>query len=234
MLVIANLPSSLKKDEIVLLYVEDCDHPYKVQRTLLTGASNWFKGALSAKFMEGQKLELRFSGTVKATLEYFLYWLFHGTLPTGNDTLTTLGNTKQVFTETQKEQQLQVQIWVFTDEHLIPALKNAAITRLYELIVAKTIHPSLETIRYSYENTLPGSSLRKLMRDAICSGHQAFAAARPGEIRLFAEALGTLSDVHGLMSDLMQSFMHVLRRDSQPHNIPPLDSLLEDLEDNGA
>lgn len=71
-LAIANqLLISLKEDEMVSLYVEDCDEPYKVPRSLLNRASKWFRGALNGNFVEGQKLELRFPGTTTATLESF-------------------------------------------------------------------------------------------------------------------------------------------------------------------
>ena len=75
------MSSSLERDEMVLLYVEEREEPYKVQRALLTRVSKWFERALSNKFVEGQKLELRFPDTTTETLQLFLYWQFEGRLP---------------------------------------------------------------------------------------------------------------------------------------------------------
>lgn len=109
------------------------------------------------------------------------------------------------------EQHLQVQLWVFGDQHLIPALQNAAITRLYKITV-NVVHPSISTLRYSYENTTADSNLRKFMMDVLCAAFQAIATVDVGKIRRRAELIETLADANGLMADLTERFILASRR----------------------
>ena len=156
---------TLKDDEIVLIYAEDSDRPYKVQRTLLTRLSKWFETALSDRFVEGQRLELRFPDTHKRTLELFLYWLFERVLPEHAGDVDVVRDCLDIW----PEQLAYVRLWAFADKHFAPALQNAAMRSLYPL-VAHEAYPSMAIIRGAYKNSPASSTMRDLMMTQISSG----------------------------------------------------------------
>ena len=78
--VLTNSGRLLKDEEIVVLYTEDCDEPYKVQRMLLTRLPYVVRERSKRQLRRRTKLMLCLPGTTGETLKLFLYWPFEKAL----------------------------------------------------------------------------------------------------------------------------------------------------------
>jgi hypothetical protein len=163
----------------------------------------------ATKFVEGQKLELRFPDTDTETLQFFLYWLFEGRLP------QDAGDpTQRPMDEIREEHMMYVRVWVFADKHLIPMLQNESLRRLYHLTRSARVCLSIATIHTAYENTAPGSSMRQFMIDQVslglCNGPE---GGRDSHVYVgyYTGDVGSLSDVPGFTEDLARNYMWEMR-----------------------
>ncbi|KAK3700775.1 hypothetical protein LTR37_015747 [Vermiconidia calcicola] len=151
------LVDALVTEQLVTIYVGDRPEGCSIQRTLLTNASPWFAKALDERFAEGQSLTLRFPDTDPQVVEYFVYYLFHGRAPF-QDYAIDVSNRE----EAQLLQLLSLRLWVFADEHLLPALQNQAIRSLHYLTF-DLCSPRPSTMLEALESSSPGSALRRFM-----------------------------------------------------------------------
>jgi hypothetical protein len=59
-----------------------------------------------------------------------------------------------------------IRAWLFGDKYLMPTLQNKAMSTLIEKNTRTDIIPTGQ-LKYIYENTLPGSTLRKFIVDMV-------------------------------------------------------------------
>ncbi|RMY32821.1 hypothetical protein D0866_06342 [Hortaea werneckii] len=138
------LMESLADDEMVSIVLSHDGTVLRIQRTLLLNLSPWFKKALTSGFIEGQSLTLRFPGVPTDVVQTFVYWIFHGTIRCGDNSVQG-----EVLETCREQQALFARLWTFGEEHLLPELQHAAIL---------------------YGGTAPGSPLRTVMANEVASG----------------------------------------------------------------
>ena len=114
----ADSKRSLVNDRLVTIIAgSDKKHEsYKVQRSLLLKASEWFEKALTPAFQEGTDLVLRFPETNSDVVKLFLQWLFQGRLPTKEE--------EGVEDDDLEHHELLMDLWVFADAHFLPNCKT--------------------------------------------------------------------------------------------------------------
>lgn len=167
----ANRPSRLEVDELVTIAVgqEGTEKPpkeYRIQRTLLINASEWFDKALRNDWKEGQDRKLSFPGTDPQVVEVFLYYLICGVKPFDIDDIDD---------GTPGCQRLAVRIWIFGDEHFLPKLQNHAMEQLYSHFGNYGEGSSsleVETMRETFEGCAIDSHLYTFMYHKLNTGLQ--------------------------------------------------------------
>jgi hypothetical protein len=121
--------------------------------------SSYFAAALdptnSASFIDTttDNLTLQEDATV---FEAFRCWLYTGKL---KDMPSTAGDVSPQ--DQYLSHMILCRIWVFADMRGISALGNSAIDMLHELVYSRWSSYNSEVLKYTYENTTPGSNLRK-------------------------------------------------------------------------
>ncbi|KAJ4292535.1 hypothetical protein N0V90_009198 [Kalmusia sp. IMI 367209] len=136
---------------------------------MLTGLLRWhssyFAAALDAKGfgIDGQR-EIEITDSVRA-FEAFRCWIYTGKLkdPSLSDASSPA---KAPVNDDLLSQELLCRTWVFADLRGIPALKNAAIDMLHEHI-SMSWSTNIRMVRFVYNNTLEGSSLRAFVIDVF-------------------------------------------------------------------
>ena len=127
---------------------------------------------------------------------------------------------------------------MFADKHLIPMLQNEAVRRLYHLIKATRVCPSIATIRTAYANTVPGSFMRQLMIDQVSLGLRNNSEIRKGAptyVDYFSYSVidvGSLGDVAGFTEDLAASYMREMKARDKNELVP--DTITDYFVDEGA
>ncbi|KAI6907387.1 hypothetical protein KC318_g8969 [Hortaea werneckii] len=124
------LMESLADDEMVSIVLSHDGTVLRIQRTLLLNLSPWFKKALTSGFIEGQSLTLRFPGVPTDVVQTFVYWIFHGTIRCGDNSVQG-----EVLETCREQQALFARLWTFGEEHLLPELQHAAIRALSEQLL---------------------------------------------------------------------------------------------------
>lgn len=120
--------------------------------------------ALNPRFNEGDTRTLRFPGTSEFVVQNFLYWLFHRSISW--PPCSPQFSSEQV----RRQQDLATHLWIFGDQHLLPALQNLAIAILEN---RRPYHyPDLGLVRLAYTSTRPQSPLRRLFLKLVVQGLQ--------------------------------------------------------------
>lgn len=123
---------------------------FQVYKGLLTHYSSYFRTALNGKWKEGADKTVRLPEDNPDVFKVFFHWIMTGRL------FTTI-NTEIPLTE-----HLICEIFVFGDARGIPELCNVAIDVFFAKSV-QTLNFYMPTLGYIYENTLPGSALRRFV-----------------------------------------------------------------------
>lgn len=165
---------------------------YKIQRMILTNASEWFVKALNERFTEGKELTLRFPETDPRVVEYFLYFLVHGNAPLHRGANAPQG---------QETNLLAVRIWTFGGKHFLPKLQNQALECLGDQFIRGNL-PSIETIGEALENSAPKCALRRFMMKVLISGlkRETTNAYSPEKLQPLEGIAGAMGDLaHGIV-----------------------------------
>lgn len=138
---------------------------YKVQRALLTSASDHFKKALCGGFSESKTNTLRFPDTDAGIIQYFFYFLLHQCVPLGGPVLK-LRDADFVHSTIETA----IRVWTFADQYLMTQLKNQAMSQLYTLIQHSGIWPKVETLSLAFANCTRGSTLYRFVTAVVLQG----------------------------------------------------------------
>ncbi|KAF2232549.1 hypothetical protein EV356DRAFT_505068 [Viridothelium virens] len=157
-------PPSTAYDSTVTVAVGPEKKKYQVHRGLLIHHGTYFKHALHGDWIEAQDQVITLSEDSTEVFDAIYSWLYTRRL---YDSATD----SSVETKVSLNFLTLCQIYVFGHVRGIPAVCNAAV----DCIIAKAINENVvptNCIRYVYENTLPGSNLRKLMVEFVIIGLQ--------------------------------------------------------------
>jgi hypothetical protein len=160
---------------------------FSVHKDLLIFYSDYFRGAFNGSFSEAASGKISLvdeSGDVFDVINRFIY-----TRQLSDDI------------ESDLEFEMLIKAWLFGDKYLMPSLQNRVMSVLIEKIAKNDELPTphLELI---YNNTLPGSPLRKLLVDYTAyEGDMEDVVASDGGERWPHEALVDLVVVMGAMRE---------------------------------
>lgn len=184
----------------LLVMVDYEEKSFKVQRTLLMFASNWFEEALDRLSEEGQPVVLRFPDTDPQVLEHFVYFLMRGRI------LNYDSDWDEPIDET-----LAVRIWVFADKHGLVKLQNQAMELLHDRFdLHDDIFPEPETLCEALETSAPKSAMRKFMLAMMITGLQFWKACGGNELdgRTYLgyspTEVQTVANANGVMIELAE------------------------------
>lgn len=119
-----------------------------------------FKAAFNSTFIEGQTQEYRLDDVNEGTVQFLVQWIYRQEM-----SIVQLQSGKH---DPQECQDL-VETWVLADRLLVPGLQNAVLAAL-DKVQTCTGTRNIRTIPYVYENTSPGSQLRRYVV-ASCAAH---------------------------------------------------------------
>lgn len=147
-------------DIIITVLVGEDEKTYKMPRSVLYNASQWFRAALDpSKFLEGQSNILKFPEVDTGTFDRFVLWLY-GTERdrTPDEDYWTSDPLDADFMATN--------LWTFAHTYTMPALQNFAMHILWPNIKEEGCM-AYDSIREAFEKTPEGSELRKVSMRAI-------------------------------------------------------------------
>jgi hypothetical protein len=125
-----------------------------VDHGLLTFYSGYFQAALSGRWTAAEDDAIKLDTENPQTFERFVSWLYTRSITDDDDEKATC--------------QLIIDLWLFADRREIPLLMNDMLDCLKERILTeKTIPTTL--LGTTYERTMPGSALRRMLVHAITS-----------------------------------------------------------------
>ncbi|KAI4760540.1 hypothetical protein E4T52_07564 [Aureobasidium sp. EXF-3400] len=140
-------PSREHFQGLVTLLIGTEKKPYAVHKDLLYFYSDYFRAAFQGSFKEASECKLELAGVTVDIYEHFQVWLYTRRLdPLVLDFRTI------------------VKLWIFGDQHQIPLLQNCAIDGLFEKRVKQNMFETA-VMSLAYDNTIPGSLLRKAVTE---------------------------------------------------------------------
>lgn len=166
---------------MITLAPDDSEKTFQVSHALLIAASSWFEKALDMRFKEGHDRVLRLLDTDTATIENFLFWLYHRRNPfSKSETLNT-----EECDDDEARRVAAIRFWAFGDKHFIPRMQEIAMLTLVRSMEQPRRWPSPNIIKLGYTVSAAGSPLRRLLSEASIAGliaHQ-LPAAKKGRRR---------------------------------------------------
>ena len=142
--------------ETVTLIIGTTKERYVLHKDLLCFYSDFFRAAFNSSFKEATEREIELPDTEIEVFEAFQVWLYTQDLPQ-NEALPT---------SVYLEWPLLIKLWVFGDRYQIPLLQNNAIDAITDKANKDNTVP-IFWINLTYENTVPGSRLRKAITDIM-------------------------------------------------------------------
>jgi hypothetical protein len=132
---------------LVTILVGPTKKPYTIHKDLLCFYSDYFRAAFQGSFKEATERKIELAGITTDIFEHFQVWLYTRRLDTLGGHFPTI-----------------VKLWVFGDQHQIPLLQNCVIDALFEMRIKENNFDS-SAVPLVYDNTLPGSPLRKAIAE---------------------------------------------------------------------
>lgn len=148
--------SSAYAREIVTVEVgsSESTRAFHIHRGLLTFYSGYFKAALNGRFVEAQSGVIKLDTEEPAVFEEFVKWLY-----------THKPRTEKITYENRKQHYLSiVKLWIFADRRDVPLLMNEMIDSFQHDVVRVWAMPR-DVLKEVYENTIEGSTLRRMIVD---------------------------------------------------------------------
>jgi hypothetical protein len=140
----------------VTLYAgnEENAKPFKLHTDFACHYSPVFKAAFNSGFIEGQYQEYRLDVDEEEVVRLLVEWFYTQTLNTRQP------DEKLDDAATMEEDLILAKLWVLADKLLLPQMQNQVLDRVQEIRDAAGRIPT-ECLHYVYNNTPPGSSLRR-------------------------------------------------------------------------
>jgi hypothetical protein len=136
----------------IIIGTDDDKRIFHVDQSLLTFYSGYFRAALSGRWTAAEDDAIRLDTETPRTFERFVSWLYTRSITDDDDEKANC--------------QLIIDLWLFADRREIPLLMNEMLDALKDRIVTeKTIPTTL--LGTTYECTMPGSALRRMIVHAI-------------------------------------------------------------------
>lgn len=149
---INNHSSAYGSQATVIIGTDDDKRIFHVDHSLLTFYSGYFRAALSGRWTAAEDDAIRLDTETPRTFERFVSWLYTRSITDDDDEKANC--------------QLIIDLWLFADRREIPLLMNEMLDALKDRIVTeKTIPTTL--LGTTYERTMPGSALRRMIVHAI-------------------------------------------------------------------
>ncbi len=130
---------------------------YKVHKKFLIDRSQFFKVALTGHFIEAEMQSIDLEDIDHQVFDVFVQWVYTsdiqkqgGKLPRGD---------------------LLIKLWVLADRLIAPKLQNMAICAIEHKAMNEDQVVRTDQLQYIYENTVPGSQLRRLIVDQCSNLH---------------------------------------------------------------
>ncbi|KAK5127924.1 hypothetical protein LTR85_005041 [Meristemomyces frigidus] len=156
-------PSTLDKfptpdmfDEIIQVMVEKAPAPtrmFSVHAQVAAFYSDYFKAAINGDLKEGKSSIIELPTEDVQVFEHFVGWLYTRVLPKGS-------------AENDAPFRALFELWAFGDRRQIPLLMNATINTIRDEVVRTWKVPTGE-LHWLYQNTVPGSALRRFVVDLV-------------------------------------------------------------------
>ncbi|KAM0716544.1 hypothetical protein Q7P37_007989 [Cladosporium fusiforme] len=149
----SNMPQSSAYGEMATIEVgrEEQKRTFYVHKGLLSFYSGYFRAGLNGSWTESGTGHFKLEDEEVDVFERFVLWLYARKIE--DNTLKSSSN-------------VIIRLWLFADRRDIPLLMNEMINRLKRNIVETWSLPT-HSLDLVYENTLPGSLLRRMIIDAM-------------------------------------------------------------------
>lgn len=152
---IDHIDSGLYRESVTLV-VGTFEILYTLHKGLLCFYSDFFRAALNGSFKEAKDRRIELPEVDIDVFEAFQVWLYTQNLP----------KNEVVPTKVYPEWPLLIKLWIFGDGHQIPLLQNSVMDAIIDKVEKDNQIP-IKELNLAYENTLPGSPLRKAFIDIM-------------------------------------------------------------------
>ncbi|KAH0161675.1 hypothetical protein KCU67_g6240, partial [Aureobasidium melanogenum] len=125
---------------------------FHIHKDLLTYYSDYFRGAFNGSFVEATKGKISLVDEHVDVFDVVNQFVYTRQLSDGAD--SAMG------------WELLIRVWIFGDKYLMPCLQNKAMNALIQKNRDAKFIPTLQ-LKIIYDNTLPGSPLRKFVLDLV-------------------------------------------------------------------
>lgn len=132
---------------------------YSVHKALLCFYSDFFRAAFNGSFKEAIESQIELLDVEIQVFEAFQAWLYSKTLLNTEE----LENPDR---QTYLHHAILAKLWILGDKYQIPLLQNNVVDTMHEKVEKDRLTPSV-SIALVYENTLPGSCLRRAVIDIL-------------------------------------------------------------------
>lgn len=138
---------------MVTIQPQDSDEIFLVQRALLIQASEYFQKALKGHYAETERRVLRLPGCDTPTLQLFLYWLYHRTLPCFGEAQSILyvkhGSKSDIALKNAIDHQIKLfRLWGFAEAYLLPRLQNETMECLCDFLMFHRLQPAAAHVAF--------------------------------------------------------------------------------------
>ncbi|KAK7746626.1 hypothetical protein SLS53_001811 [Cytospora paraplurivora] len=166
----------LFSDRVVTILVGPHEIKWCLHENLLSGVSDFFKSAFNSGFKESVEGKITMPEDDPHAFELFVRWLYTRALmpeavkpPTTTTANVLLGRHFPGGTAAACIQDY-LHLYVLASKLLIEDLENACVDMAHAYYGVGMRRPDITDVQYIYDNTMPGSGMRKLMRERLTLG----------------------------------------------------------------
>ncbi|ROV97720.1 hypothetical protein VMCG_07433 [Cytospora schulzeri] len=162
----------LFSDRVVTILVGPHEVKWCLHENLLSGVSDFFKSAFNSGFKESIEGQITMPEDDPQAFELFVRWLYMRTLvPQAVTSPTTTANL--LFRHAGGAAACindSLHLYVLASKLLIEDLENACVDIAHAYYGVGMRRPDIKDVQYIYDNTVPGSGMRKLLRERLTLG----------------------------------------------------------------
>ncbi|KUI67481.1 hypothetical protein VM1G_03303 [Cytospora mali] len=165
----------LFSDRVVTILVGPRGTKWCLHENLLSGVSDFFKAAFNSGFKESLEGKMAMPEDDPYAFELFVRWLYIRTvMPEAVTCSRTTANAllSRHFTTGVAAPCIRdyLHLYVLASKLLIEDLENACVGMVYAYYGEGMRRPGIKDVQYIYDNTMPGSGMRKLLRERLALG----------------------------------------------------------------
>lgn len=143
---------------------------WRLHENLLSSSSDFFRSAFHSGFKEAREDRLLLPEDDPAAFELFVRWLYARALAASPPPGPAQQTQASLFHASSSSIQTWLRLYALTCKLMVEELENICVGAAWRYYSIGTRRPAIRDVQFIYENTPPGSGMRRLLRERLTLG----------------------------------------------------------------